>query len=75
MLNIFSYVPRFLVEPGISVLLVVTLSLGRMLITELSLSIIIYCVAVVPLLVVTGLVGIPVSLRIKILLIWGIIVL
>ena len=74
-MNLFRYVTRFLIEPGISVMLVVVLRLGRMIITVLNLPVTIYFVAVVTHWVVNGLVGTPVSLRIKVLLVLGIMVL
>ena len=75
MIDLFRDVARFPVEPGISVLLVVILWLGRVIIVGLKLSVIINFVVVIAHWVVNGFINTPVSLGVKVLLVLGIMVL
>ena len=74
-MDLFRYVARFPIEPGISVMLVVVLSLGSVFIASLKLPVIINFVVVIAHWVVNGFINTPVSLGVKVLLVLGIMVL
>ena len=74
-MDLFRYVARFPIEPGISVMLVVVLSLGSVFIAGLKLPVIINFVVVIAHWVVNGFINTPVSLGVKVLLVLGIMVL